>query len=106
MNSLVQVATDSQTKDLAGNGPGATGGARQRRASESDTPSEGRSGADASASSPAAMIGAVGVQAPKNVDILQMLSRAQDEYDKAKDDVTAPAASRKVWFNNVFFFSV
>ncbi len=59
MNSLVQVTLDSK-KD---NGSG-----RQRRASESDTLLDTQR--------PAA-VGARG-----NVDILQMLSKAQDEYDK------------------------
>ena len=46
------------------------GAARQRRASESDTTMNDRPIASGQ---------------PKNVDILQMLCKAQDEYDKVSD---------------------
>jgi hypothetical protein len=89
--------------------------ARQRRASESDSIIDQRSlnqGRSAEASTTAA--GAVGAGAmggndvrPRNVDLMQMLSRAQDEYDrgnqpspqrqkKAKAHKVSPGAIRCV----------
>lgn len=61
---MVQIAIETQQKETASG--------RQRRASESDT-------SDARSSDAGKGIDAV----QKNVDILQMLSKAQDEYDKA-----------------------
>lgn len=84
--SLVQVATDS--KD-----PKDSPLARQRRASESDTlldqrPSRsahpGRSAEEAGAAMKGEGSNGGGASAapPRNVDIMQMLYKAQDEYDK------------------------
>ena len=69
-SSLVHVAAETtQEKDSAAAG-------RQRRASESDTLYE-RAVNDYAAADP--------TMNPKtNVDILQMLSKAQDEYDKVR----------------------
>jgi len=73
---LVQIAIETQQKETASG--------RQRRASESDTTSDARSSE--------AGKGIDAVQ--KNVDILQMLSKAQDEYDK----VSKITAFFLLWF--------
>jgi hypothetical protein len=65
----VQVAIQTQQKEsMAG---------RQRRASESDTTNDVRGTSDEAKAAD-----------QKNVDILQMLSKAQDEYDKSKSQTT------------------
>lgn len=64
--SLVQVAIGKEEKEMVSG--------RQRRASESDTPVDPPSNGAGVLKNADAM--------PKNVDILQMLSKAQDEYDK------------------------
>ena len=64
----MQVAIQTQQKDsMAG---------RQRRASESDTTNDVRGTGDEAKAAD-----------QKNVDILQMLSKAQDEYDKVKTNL-------------------
>ncbi|CAH1784489.1 unnamed protein product [Owenia fusiformis] len=73
MNSLVQVSSDAHKTPTE---PG-----RQRRASESDTFKE---------RPPEEM-----TNAEKNVDILQMLSKAQDEYDKSSKSGTTPVKKDK-----------
>ena len=71
--SLVQIAGDALPDDESA---ASVGAARQRRASESD------SLIDLQRSTPACNMGnGTGVPG-NNVDILQMLSKAQDEYDK------------------------
>jgi len=71
--SLVQVAGDAHPDD---DSTASVGAARQRRASESD------SLVDLQRSTPASNISNGTAIPGKNVDILQMLSKAQDEYDK------------------------
>jgi hypothetical protein len=72
--SLVQVAGDAHPQD--DNNVTSTASARQRRASESD------SLVDMQRDTAASLHGNGTAAASKNVDILQMLSKAQDEYDK------------------------
>ena len=73
-NSLVQIALENQEKKEVNQ-------SRQRRASESDTMPERAEKMPRPA--PA-----------KNVDIIKMLSKAQDEYDKVKTD---PSLCSVLW---------
>lgn len=75
--SLVQVAGDTYPQD--DNNVASMASARQRRASESD------SLVDIQRDNAACLHGNGTATAGKNVDILQMLSKAQDEYDKVRD---------------------
>lgn len=81
--SLVQIAVETQQKESAIG--------RQRRASESDTTIDSRA-IDAGKSID-------GMQ--KNVDIMQMLSKAQDEYDK----VTSFIRRLRAWSSHCMAFS-
>lgn len=77
--SLVQVAGDTYPQD--DNNVVSSASARQRRASESD------SLVDMQRDTGACLHGNGTAAAGKNVDILQMLSKAQDEYDKVCSNV-------------------
>ncbi|KAI0221835.1 hypothetical protein LSAT2_026906 [Lamellibrachia satsuma] len=106
MNSLVQVATGidpGQIKDTLGGG-------RQRRASESDTLAErlndvkplqqARLAPTAGAGPGKAGPGFGPSLQQKNVDILQILSRAQDEYDKSKGGAVTKKSEPKPMIDN------
>ena len=97
--SLVQVAIETQKKESSATG-------RQRRASESDTwlerngATEGATAAGSGASGvtdsgAGTLHGSVMVTQRGNVDIMQMLSKAQDEYDKVRLQVAGVRWSRE-----------